>query len=172
LRVAGQVTRKANVSLYSLSARALDGSPVSLAAYSGQVTLVVNVASECGFTPQYAGLQSLHERLKPRGFSVLGFPSNDFGRQEPGSAEEIRNFCDRNYRVSFPLFEKVVTRRGPEQSPIYAELEHESGRLPAWNFAKYLVGKDGKVLEFFEPRIQPDDPRLTSAIETALARTG
>jgi glutathione peroxidase len=160
------------VSLYSLSVRALDGSPASLSAYSGQVTLVVNVASECGFTPQYRGLQSLHERFKARGFSVLGFPSNDFGRQEPGSAQQIRAFCDRTYGVTFPLFEKVVTRSGPEQSPVYAELARESGELPAWNFAKYLVGKDGKVVAFFEPKVKPEDAQLVAAIETALTRTG
>ncbi len=160
------------MNLYSLSARALDGSEVALTDYSGRVTLVVNVASACGFTPQYAGLQRLHDRLKDRGFAVLGFPSNDFGRQEPGSAEEIRSFCDRTYGVTFPLFAKVVTRAGPQQSPVYAQLERELGRLPAWNFGKYLIGKDGRALAFFEPNIAPEDPRLTGTIETALNRTG
>ena len=160
------------VTLHSLSARALDGSEVSLADYSGRVTLLVNVASACGFTPQYAGLQRLHDRLKDRGFAVLGFPSNDFGRQEPGSAEEIRGFCDRTYGVTFPLFAKVVTRSGPQQSPVYAELERQLGKLPAWNFGKYLIGKDGRALAFFEPKVDPEDPRLVGAIETALNHTG
>ncbi len=160
------------MSLYSLAARSLDGSPVSLAEYAGKVTLVVNVASACGYTPQYAGLQALHDKLKDRGFTVLGFPCNDFGRQEPGGPEEIRSFCEHKYGVTFPLFEKVVTRAGPAQSPIYAELSREIGRLPTWNFGKYLVGHDGKVLGFFEPRVAPDDSALRGAIETALKRAG
>lgn len=160
------------VSFYSLKTKSLDGAPASLAEYAGKVTLVVNVASACGYTPQYAGLQALHEQLKARGFSVLGFPCNDFGRQEPGTADEIRGFCDRTFGVSFPLFEKVVTRKGPDQSPVYAELASQSGKLPAWNFAKYLVDQQGKVLAFFEPRVAPDDPALRSAIETALSRSG
>ena len=172
LRAPRRIVRQSRVSLYALSVRALDGAPVSLSQYAGQVTLVVNVASACGFTPQYAGLQALHEQLAPRGFSVLGFPCNDFGRQEPGAADEIRSFCDRTYRVTFPLFEKVVTRSGPTQSPVYAELSRELGKLPAWNFGKYLVGADGKVLAFFEPRVAPEDPTLRAAIETALSRGG
>jgi glutathione peroxidase len=160
------------VSFYELSTRALDGAPVALNQYAGKVTLVVNVASACGYTPQYAGLQALHERLSPRGFAVLGFPCNDFGRQEPGSAEEIRSFCDRTYGVTFPLFAKVVTKSGPDQSPLYAELSRQSGKLPSWNFAKYLVGGDGKVLAFFEASVAPDDPKLLASIETALQRSG
>jgi glutathione peroxidase len=160
------------VSLYSLSTRSLGGAPASLDQFAGKVTLVVNVASECGHTPQYAGLQALHEQLGKRGFSVLGFPCNDFGRQEPGSAQQSQAFCERNYGVTFPLFEKVVTRAGPELSQIYAELQRESGKLPAWNFAKYLVGKSGKVLGFFEPRVSPDDAGLRHAIETALSEPG
>lgn len=145
---------------------------MALSEYAGKVTLVVNVASACGYTPQYAGLQALHDRLQARGFAVLGFPCNDFGRQEPGSAEEIRGFCDRTYGVTFPLFAKVVTKSGPEQSPLYAELSGQIGKLPAWNFAKYLVSADGKVLGFFEPGVSPDDPTLLGAIETALQRRG
>lgn len=159
------------VSLYALSTRALDGTPVSLSEYAGKVTLFVNVASACGYTPQYAGLQALHDKLKGRGFAVLGFPCNDFGKQEPGTADEIRSFCDRTYGVTFPLFEKVVTRAGDGQSPIYAELSRESGKLPAWNFAKYLVGPNGKVLAFFEPKVAPDDAALRGAIETALTKS-
>jgi glutathione peroxidase len=160
------------VSIYSLSTRSLDGAPVSLAEYSGKVALVVNVASACGYTPQYSGLQALYDKHKERGLVVLGFPSNDFGAQEPGSAQQIRAFCDRTYGVTFPLFEKVVTRAGADQSPVYAELARESGKLPAWNFAKYLVGRDGNVLGFFEPKVAPDDSVLRGALETALNRTG
>jgi len=160
------------VSLYTLSTRTLGGAPVSLSSFAGKVTLVVNVASECGYTPQYAGLQALHDELKGRGFSVLGFPSNDFGRQEPGSAEQIATFCERNYGVTFPMFEKLVVKAGPDQSPIYAELSRASGKLPAWNFAKYVVGGDGEVVAFFESKVAPSAPELRAAIETALSRTG
>lgn len=160
------------MSFYSLATRSLEGSPVALSEYAGKVTLVVNVASACGYTPQYTGLQALHDQLKDRGFAVLGFPCNDFGRQEPGGPEEIRDFCERSFGVSFPLFEKVVTRSGPDQSPVYAELSRQSGKLPAWNFGKYLVDRQGKVLAFFEPRVAPEDATLRAAIETALSRSG
>ena len=150
----------------------MEGAPVALNEYAGKVTLVVNVASACGYTPQYTGLQALHDQLKDRGFAVLGFPCNDFGRQEPGGPEEIRDFCERSFGVSFPLFEKVVTRSGPDQSPVYAELSRQSGKLPAWNFGKYLVDRQGKVLAFFEPRVAPEDPTLRAAVETARSRSG
>jgi glutathione peroxidase len=155
-------------SLYDLDTKTLDGKPAPLARYRGTVTLVVNTASQCGFTPQYAGLQKLHDQMKGRGFSVLGFPSNDFGGQEPGSAQEIATFCERNFGVTFPMFSKLVTRAGPDQSPIYAYLG-ASGQLPRWNFSKYVVGKDGKVKAFFPSSVTPDDPQLRKAIEDALA---
>jgi glutathione peroxidase len=160
------------VSLYSLSTRTLAGKPFPLSELAGKVTLVVNVASACGNTPQYAGLQALHEELKSQGFAVLGFPCNDFGRQESGSPEEIASFCERNYGVSFPMFEKLVVKAGPEQSPIYAELARASGKLPNWNFGKYLIGRKGEVLGYFEPKTAPNDPALRRAIETALSPTG
>ena len=160
------------VSLYSLSTRTLRGAPFSLSALSGKVTLAVNVASACGYTPQYAGLQALHDELKPRGFSVLGFPCNDFGQQESGSADEIASFCERNYGVTFPIFEKLNVKAGSGQSPIYAELSRQTGKLPEWNFGKYLVGRDGEALAYFEPKVPPDSPVLRAAIETALAKTG
>lgn len=160
------------MSLYSLSTRTLSGKPVSLADYAGKVTLVVNVASACGFTPQYAGLEQLQQAFRARGFAVLGFPCNDFGKQEPGSAEEIQTFCERNYGVTFPLFEKVTVKAGGEQSPIYAELSAQARKLPSWNFGKYLVGRDGKVIAFFESKVSPEDAALKAAIETALAGTG
>ena len=154
-------------SFYALKTTALSGAPVDLKTYEGKVTLVVNTASQCGFTPQYKGLQALHTELAPRGFSVLGFPSNDFGGQEPGTAQEIKTFCERNYGVTFPMFSKVVTKAGPDQSPIYAWLG-QTGNLPKWNFSKYLIGRDGKVLAFFPSKVAPDAPELRQAIEQAL----
>jgi glutathione peroxidase len=131
------------------------------------VNLVVNVASYCGYTPQYSGLEKLHRELKGRGFNVLGFPSNDFGEQEPGTAEEIATFCKRTYDVTFPMFEKVVTK-GAGQSPVYAFLG-QSGHVPAWNFAKYVIDKQGKVVAFFPSEVTPEDPKLRAAIAKALA---
>lgn len=154
-------------SLYDLTVTALDGTPADLAAYRGKVVLVVNVASQCGYTPQYAGLETLHRELQPKGFAVLGFPSNDFGGQEPGTAEEIKTFCELNYGVTFPLFSKVVTKAGADQSPIYAWLG-QTGNLPKWNFSKYLIGKDGKVIGFYPSAVKPDAPELRAAIEEAL----
>ncbi len=155
-------------SLYALKTKSLSGQPVDLAAYAGTVTLVVNVASKCGYTPQYDGLEALHRELAPRGFAVLGFPSNDFGGQEPGTAEDIQAFCRTTYGVTFPMFDKVVTKPGPDQSPIYTFLG-QSGSLPQWNFSKYLVGRDGRVRAFYPSRTSPDDPALRAAIEDALA---
>ena len=155
-------------SLYDLSTTSLTGKPVDLGTYKGKVTLVVNVASKCGFTPQYAGLQQLHDELSPKGFSVLGFPSNDFGGQEPGSAEEIATFCELNYGVKFPMFSKQVTKAGADQSPIYSFLG-TSGHLPGWNFSKYVVGKDGTVKAFFSSKVTPDAAELRQTILTALA---
>ena len=126
------------------------------------------MASQCGFTPQYAGLEKLYEDLQGRGFVILGFPSNDFGGQEPSTPGEIRLFCSMNYDVTFPLFEKVVTKAGAGQSPVYANLQKQSGDLPSWNFAKYLVGKDGKVIRFYKSDVKPDDASLRKDIETAL----
>lgn len=156
-------------SFYALSAVTLDGRPGDLKKYAGQVTLVVNVASQCGYTPQYKGLEALHKRLAGRGFAVLGFPSNDFGAQEPGSPAEIQSFCQRNYGVTFPLFAKQVTRAGTEQSPIYAWLGR-SGHLPNWNFCKYVIGKDGQVAAYFPSKVAPEADELQAAIEAALAK--
>ena len=164
----GKETLLPQDSLYQLTTKTLEGQPADLKAYSGKVALVVNVASQCGYTPQYAGLEKLYADLKGRGFVVLGFPSNDFGGQEPGTAAEIRQFCSLNYDVTFPLFEKVVTKAGAAQSPVYANLQKQSGNLPSWNFAKYLVGKDGKVVKFYKSDVKPDDAALRKDIETAL----
>ena len=154
-------------SFYDLKTQTLLGKPADLADYRGKVTLVVNVASYCGYTPQYKGLEQLHRELKDKGFAVLGFPSNDFGEQEPGTGEEIATFCKLTYDVTFPMFAKVVTMRGADQSPVYAYLG-ASGHLPAWNFAKYLVGKDGRVRAFFASDVTPDEPALRAAIADAL----
>jgi len=153
-------------SFYDLKTSYLDGKPADLGMFRGKVTLAVNVASKCGFTPQYEGLEKLNRELAPKGFAVLGFPSNDFGAQEPGTAQEIAQFCKLTYDVTFPMFAKVETT-GPNQSPIYRYLG-TSGHLPAWNFAKYLIGKDGKVVAFFPSNVTPESPELRQAIEGAL----
>jgi glutathione peroxidase len=155
-------------SFYDLKTTYLDGKPADLGAFKGKVTLVVNVASKCGFTPQYEGLEKLHRDLKGRGFAVLGFPSNDFGGQEPGTAAEIGEFCRLTYDVTFPMFSKLVTKAGPDQSPIYQYLG-TSGKLPAWNFSKYVIGKDGKIVAFFPSPVTPDASELRAAISQALA---
>jgi glutathione peroxidase len=155
-------------SFYDLKTITLLGKPADLGLYRGKVTLVVNVASYCGYTPQYQGLEKLHRELAGKGFAVLGFPSNDFGEQEPGSAQEIAEFCRRTYDVTFPMFAKVVTTPGRQQSPIYAFLG-ASGYLPAWNFGKYLIGKDGKVIAFYPSDVTPESPELRRAITKALA---
>jgi glutathione peroxidase len=167
--VTAMTTMAQQGSFYDLKTETLVGSkPADLGAYRGKVTLVVNVASYCGYTPQYTGLEKLHRDLQPKGFAVLGFPSNDFGEQEPGSAQEIADFCRLTYDVTFPMFAKVVTRPGPNQSPIYRFLG-AGGKLPAWNFSKYLIGKDGRVLGFFPSDVTPESPQLRSAIDRALA---
>lgn len=158
----------ADVSVYSGSVGALDGETFDLSSLRGKVTLVVNVASACGYTPQYAGLQRLHEELAPQGFTVLGFPSNDFGGQEPGTAAEIREFCTENYGVTFPLLAKVQVKAGETQAPVYQRLQQLTGELPKWNFGKYVVARDGKRAWFFPTRTAPDDPKLREAIDAAL----
>jgi len=158
----------APASFHAFRTTTLEGQPASLADYRGKVLLVVNTASACGLTPQYTGLEALHEELAARGFSVLGFPCNDFGGQEPGTPEQIREFCSSKYEVSFPLFAKVQTKAGAGQSPIYAWLGEKTGQLPRWNFGKYLIGKDGQVLAVFDSKVPPEDAALRAAIEKAL----
>jgi glutathione peroxidase len=155
-------------SFYELKTTTLDGKPADLSQYRGLVSLAVNVASFCGFTPQYEGLEALHRELRGKGFNVLGFPSNDFGEQEPGTAQEIATFCRLTYDVTFPMFQKVVTRPGAGQSPIYAFLGR-SGNLPAWNFSKYVIDRQGRVAAFFPSDVTPEDPKLRNAIMRALA---
>lgn len=154
------------MSLYDLSTKTLDGKPAPLSQYQGKVLVVVNTASQCGYTPQYEGLEQLYREMKGKGVEVLGFPSNDFGGQEPGTADEIRQFCTLKYHVDFPLFEKVKTK-GEGQSPVYAFLSKEHG-APQWNFHKYVVGKDGQVKAAFKSSVKPDSKELREAIESAL----
>ena len=156
-------------SFYELKTNALDGTPTDLSQYKGTVSLVVNVASKCGYTPQYKGLEALYREMKGKGFQILGFPSNDFAGQEPGTAEDIAQFCKLNYDVTFPLFEKVVTRLDAKQSNVYGFL-WTSGYLPAWNFGKYVIGKDGQIVGFFTHKVTPEDPALRAAVTKALAQ--
>ncbi len=167
--VAAAVVSAQEASFYDLKTKTLLGKPADLSQYRGTVSLVVNVASKCGFTPQYEGLETLQREMKGKPFNVLGFPSNDFGQQEPGSPQEIAQFCKLTYDVTFPMFEKVVTRRGAGQSPVYAFLGR-SGHLPAWNFSKYVVDKQGRVTAFFPSEVTPEDPALRDAIAKALAK--
>ena len=159
------------MSIYATPIARLDGTPSSLSEFEGQVTLLVNVASKCGLTPQYTGLEELQRTYGSQGFSVIGFPCNQFLGQEPGTAEEIQEFCSTTYGVSFPLFEKIDVN-GDDQHPIYAELcattdaEGHTGEI-RWNFEKFLVGRDGAITRF-SPMVTPDDPTLVSAIEAAL----
>ena len=150
--------------------KAIDGRDVDLGAYKGKVVLVVNVASRCGATPQYAGLQGLYDKYKDRGFVVLGFPANDFGAQEPGSDEQIREFCTSKYDVTFPMFSKI-TVKGADKPRLYqvlTETADPSGEI-GWNFEKFLIARNGKVVGRFKTRVAPDDQSMVSAIEAALA---
>jgi glutathione peroxidase len=153
-------------SLYGLKVHSLDGKPVDLGRYKGHVVLVVNVASKCGFTPQYAGLEKLYLNYKDKGFFVLGFPANDFNHQEPGTPEEIAAFCSSKYNITFPMFEKVITQ-GDGQSPVYQFLT-TGFPAPTWNFCKYLIDKNGRVIQEFPSKVTPQDKELTDAIDAAL----
>jgi glutathione peroxidase len=158
--------------LHDFSARTIAGKDVSLRDYAGKVALVVNVASKCGLTPQYAGLEKLYEGQHARGLEVLGFPCNQFAGQEPGSDAEVQEFCTLNYGVKFPLFSKIDVN-GPQRHPLYGWLTSAAvGPEPAgdikWNFGKFLIGRDGQVVARFGPQVTPDDPALVAAIEQAL----
>ena len=164
-------TQKVDGRLWDFSVHTLEGAPTKLSDYQGQVALVVNVASKCGLTPQYKGLEALYRSRKDQGFVVLAFPSNDFMGQEPGTAEEIRFFCTENYDVTFPMFEKMKVK-GEGKSEIYGFLTAGGLEDPSWNFTKFLVGKDGQVMARFAPKTAPDDAELTAAIDKALAGPG
>ncbi|MEM1329612.1 MAG: glutathione peroxidase [Planctomycetota bacterium] len=153
------------------TARLIDGSDVELSEYLGSAVLVVNVASRCGFTPQYEGLQELYASHKEDGLVVLGFPANDFGRQEPGTNSEIAQFCEARFGVEFPMFEKVSVK-GDNAHPFYADLAGQPepiGGAPRWNFTKFLIGRDGKVIARFEPNVSPSDEDFVARIEAALS---
>jgi len=162
------------VTIYDHDVKALDGSAADLSDHKGEALLIVNVASKCGLTPQYEGLERIHEQYKDRGFSVLGFPCNQFMGQEPGSAEEIATFCSTTYGVTFPLFEKIEVN-GDNQDPLYAELEKtadaegHSGDV-RWNFEKFLVSPQGEVVGRFAPQVEPEAPELVTAIEGQLPK--
>lgn len=159
-------------SIYDFTLKSIDGKDVSLAQYKGKVLLIVNVASRCGYTPQYKDLEALYSKYKERGFEVLGFPANNFGGQEPGSDEEIAVFCERNYGVTFDMFSKISVK-GEDQHPLYRYIttaEPVAGEV-RWNFQKYLVGRDGKLLEKYASSVKPLSEELASALERALAAT-
>jgi glutathione peroxidase len=149
-------------------ARLQDEKPQSLCQYSGKVLLVVNTASYCGFSDQFKGLEALHAKYKDRGLVVLGFPSNDFGNQEPGDSKQIADFCSNTYGVKFPMFAKTSVR-GDNANPLFAELSKASGTRPKWNFYKYLVGRNGQVIDSYSSMTSPDDRDLVRDIEKALA---
>jgi glutathione peroxidase len=152
------------MSLHDLTVNTIELQPRPLAAFKGKVLLVVNTASECGYTPQYAGLEQLYREYADRGLVVLGFPSNDFGGQEPGSNREISSFCVNQYAIDFPMFAKTELKK----NPLYADLLKASGQAPRWNFHKYLVDRSGARVQSFDTRVAPDDPKLVGAIERLL----
>jgi len=161
----------AGTPLYDIPLKNIDGKDTSLKAYAGKVLLIVNVASFCGNTPQYKGLESLYQKYKDQGLVVLGMPCNQFGKQEPGSNEEIKEFCSKNYAVTFPMFDKLDVK-GANQHALYKELSGKDSPFPGdvkWNFGKFLVGRDGKLLRRIEPGVKPESPEVTKAIEDALA---
>jgi glutathione peroxidase len=159
-------------SIYDIPLKDIDGKDTSLKAYSGKVLLIVNVASKCGYTRQYKSLEAIHRKYGEEGFTVLGFPSNDFGSQEPGSNAEIKEFCSAKFGVTFPMFDKLNVKPGPEQHPLYQALTGGNSPFPGdvkWNFGKFLIGRDGRVLARFASGDEPDGKKVTTAIEAALA---
>jgi len=158
-------------SIYDFTLNSIDGKPMPLADFKGKVILVVNMASRCGFTPQYSALESIYEKYKDQGFVILGFPANNFGSQEPGTNAEIKKFCSAKYNVTFPMYAKVSVK-GDDQTPLYKYLTESANPTLAgeikWNFTKFLVDRNGRVVQRFEPETTPDSPQVTSAIEKAL----
>ena len=163
----------ADKTVYDFTLNSIDGQPTPLAAYKGKVVLLVNVASRCGFTPQYTALESTYEKYKSAGFVIVGIPANNFGAQEPGTNQEIKTFCTSKYNVTFPMMAKVSVK-GDDITPLYQFLTDktahpQTGGEIQWNFTKFLIGPDGRVITRFEPDVTPDAPQVTSAIEKALA---
>ena len=158
-------------SIYNIKVKDIDGKTMKLGAYQGKVLLIVNVASKCGFTPQYKGLEGIYKKYKDKGFVVLGFPCNQFGGQEPGSNEEIKQFCTSKYDVTFPMFDKIKVN-GPDRNPLYVQLAGKDSPFPGkitWNFNKFLISRDGKIINRFDSKVTPVSPEVTQAIEAALA---
>ena len=161
-------------SIYDFTMKSIDGDPVSLKSYHGKVVLLVNVASKCGFTPQYAALEALYEKFKDKGFVIVGIPANNFMSQEPGTDAEIKTFCTNKYNVTFPMMSKVSVK-GDDETPLYLFLTDKSanpqiGGDIKWNFTKFLFDRDGKPVARFEPATKPDSPEVTAAIESALGQ--
>lgn len=157
-------------SIYDLSVKDIDGKDVSLSAYKGKVLLIVNVASKCGFTPQYKGLETIYEKYQDQGLVILGFPCNQFHEQEPGSNEEIKQFCTSKYGVTFPMFDKIDVN-GENRHPLYILLAGKDSPFPgdiSWNFNKFLISRDGKILKRFDSKATPESPEVTAAIQSAL----
>ena len=160
-------------SVYDFTLNTIDGQPTSLGTYKGKVVMLVNVASRCGFTPQYTSLESTYEKFKDKGFVIVGIPANNFGAQEPGTNAEIKTFCSTKYNVTFPMMSKVSVK-GDDTTPLYQYLTDKSANPSTggdiqWNFTKFLVGRDGQIVARFEPKVTPDSPEVTAAIEKALA---
>jgi glutathione peroxidase len=168
----GMSAMAAENSVYDFTLNSIDGRATPLSNFKGKVMLLVNVASRCGFTPQYSGLESLYEKYKDRGFVIVGIPANNFGGQEPGTDQEIKTFCTAKYHVSFPMMAKVSVK-GSDITPLYAfltdkNLHPDTGGDIGWNFTKFLVGPDGKVIARFDSKVEPESPEVTSAVEKAL----
>src|SRR5258705_7705738 len=171
--VLGGVAMAAEKSVYDFTMNSIDGQSTPLSTYKGKVVLLVNVASRCGYTPQYTALESVYEKYKGRGFVIVGIPANNFGSQEPGTNAEIKTFCSTKYNVTFPLMAKVSVK-GSDITPLYSYLTDKSanpntGGEIQWNFTKFLIGPDGKPVARFEPDVTPDDPKVIAAIEKALS---
>jgi glutathione peroxidase len=159
-------------SIYDFTMNSIAGEPVSLSQYKGKVVLLVNVASKCGYTPQYKGLQAIYKKYEDKGFVILGFPANNFGAQEPGTNAEIQTFCSRNYSVTFPMFSKISVK-GSDQAPLYQYLTDkkvnpDTGGEIGWNFTKFLIDRNGKIVARFDSKIEPESSDVTKAIEAAL----
>ena len=167
----GQLASAHAEAIYDVKLKDIDGKDTTLGAYKGKLLLIVNVASKCGFTKQYTGLEAIYQKYKAKGFTVLGFPCNQFGGQEPAGNEEIKQFCSSKFNVTFPLFDKLEVN-GDKRHPLYAALAGKDSPFPGdikWNFTKFLIGKDGKILKRFESAVAPESPELTQAIAAALA---
>src|ERR1700722_9133099 len=165
------ISMKAADSIYDIPLQDIDGHGASLSAYKGKVLLIVNVASHCGFTPQYAALEAVYQKYKSQGLVICGFPCNQFGGQEPGTDTEIKQFCTAKYDVTFPMFDKLEVN-GDNRHPLYVLLAGKDSPFPGdirWNFTKFVVGRDGKILNRFDSKVKPDSDEVTTAIETALA---